>query len=515
MVKLHVSLAFLAAAATAEAGLLDHLYPIFPLPIFNKLTPAKYEASQKLAGLLGHSKKLWSFATAPGAGTTRSFGSKGYNASADYVAKLAKDHGYNVQRQTLVYPSTKIISNSLKIGDEEEIPQKEIVTFQYSAKATITAPLVLVPRLGCTTADYEGLDVSGKIAVVLRGECTFVEKGQLAKAANVGGFLLYNNVAGPPVASRLSPDYDNNPPTLSISQNAAAPIVARLKAGEAVTATLDINVLNQQLYSDNVIATSKGGDQNKILLVGAHLDSVPAGPGINDDGSGTATVAELAVQLSKFSGLKNAVRFAWWTAEEVGLIGSHYYVDHLSDKEKSKIFANINLDMTASPNYIIGVYDADNSSGQNTGLPAPPGSAAIERLYQQHYDRRGINHTAYAFTAGSDYRPFLDAGIPSGGVATGAGGLKTKYEVSLFGGTEGIQYDECYHQLCDNLDNLAHDAYVWNARATADVIAQLLINDPKVILKDPPKLQNFAAGVQQFDYAADLGEECHPHFDEL
>lgn len=384
-----------------------------------------------------------------------------------------------------------------------------------SASASLTAPLLLVPSLGCDPANYDSLNAAGKIVLVLRGNCTFVEKGQLAKAAGVGGLILRNNVPGPPVASRLAPTFETNPPALSLSQAAAAPIVDRLTAGEAITATLDINVINEQRASDNVIATSRHGNQNKILLVGAHLDSVPAGAGINDDGSGTATILELAVQLSKFSGLKNAIRFAWWTAEEVGLIGSHFYVDHLPASEKAKIFANINLDMTASTNHIIGVYDADNSTGLNTGILAPAGSAAIEKLYQTHYDKRGINHTNYAFTSGSDYRPFLDAGIPSGGVATGAGGIKTAREVALFGGQEGVQYDPCYHQACDSLDNLAHEPYLWNARANADVIAQLLTTDTKVILRDPPRLTKLLAGVQQFDYAADLGEECHPHVDEL
>ncbi|KAF8071993.1 hypothetical protein FPV67DRAFT_1667438 [Lyophyllum atratum] len=505
------SLSLLAALSVAEAGL-----PLFPpvLPIFNKLTPAKLEASIRLENLLGHSKKLWQFATLPGAGTTRSFGTKGFNASADYVAKLARDHGYRVERQTLIYPATTIVSNALKINDAD-IPKSEITTFQFSASASLTAPLILVPSLGCDPANYDGLNAAGKIVLVLRGNCTFVEKGQLAQAAGVGGLILRNNVAGPPVASRLNPTFETNPPALSISQAAAAPIVDRLIAGEAISATLDIEVINEYRSSDNVIATSKHGDQNKILLVGSHLDSVPAGAGINDDGSGTATIAEIAIQLSKFSGLKNAIRFAWWTAEEVGLIGSHFYVEHLPAKEKAKIFANINLDMTASTNYIIGVYDADNSTGLDTGLPAPAGSAAIEKLYQIHYDKRGINHTNYPFTAGSDYRPFLDAGIPSGGVATGAGGLKTAHEVALFGGQEGIQYDPCYHQACDTLDNLAYEPYLWNARATADVIAQLLTTDPKIILKDPPRLTKLLAGVQQFDHAVDLGEECHPHLDKL
>lgn len=128
------------------------------------------------------------------------------------------------------------------------------------------------------------MNIGGKIALVLRGNCTFVEKGVLAKAAGVGGLIIHNNVAGGPVASRLGPNFEQNPPTLSISQAAAAPFIARLGAGEAITGTLNINVLNEQRHSDNVIATTRSGDQNKVLLIGAHLDSVPAGAGINDDG---------------------------------------------------------------------------------------------------------------------------------------------------------------------------------------------------------------------------------------
>ncbi|KAG6817354.1 hypothetical protein H0H87_009953 [Tephrocybe sp. NHM501043] len=407
------------------------------LNLFNRLTPTKLEGSIRLENLIDHSFKLWDFANLPGAHSTRAFGTKGYNASVEYVAKLAADHGYRVEKQTLVYPATTFISNALKINGVD-VSQADITTFQYSASASLTAPLILVPNLGCSSADYEGLEAAGKVVLVLRGDCTFVEKGEVARAAGVAGLILRNNVAGPPIASRLKPTYETNPPALSLSQSAAAPIVDRLSAGEALLVTLNINVLNEQRYSDNVIATSKGGDQNNILVVSAHLDSVPAGAGINDDGSGTATVAEIAVQLSKFSGLKNAVRFSWWTAEELGLVGSRYYVEHLPENEKAKIFANIHLDMTASPNYIIGIYDADNSTGKNTGNPAPAGSAAIEKLYQLAYDKLGVNYTSYAFTSGSDYRSFLDVGIPSGGVATGASGKKSPFEAEIFGGEAGI-----------------------------------------------------------------------------
>ncbi|GLB40473.1 putative peptidase M28 family protein [Lyophyllum shimeji] len=457
--------AHLSRVPRASRGLLRRRsWTPFVPPVFarfNKLTPAKFDYSIRLDNLLGHSNSLWKFATLPRAGTTRAFGTKGYNASADYVARLARDHGYQVERQTLVYRATTVVSNCLKITDAD-IPKSEIIALQYSASASLTAPLILA-RIWAVTRRTR-------------------MKGQLAKAAAFFSVTTFQDLLSHPASQ---PPRNQPASALPLPGSRSS---HRGSIDEAITATLDINVVNEYRAGDN----------------GAHLDSVPAVAGNNDDGSGTATIFELAIQPSMFSGLKNAIRFAWWTAEEVGLIGSRFYVAHLPVNEKANIFANINLDMTARTNYISGDYDGDNSTGLNTGVPAPPGSAAIEKLYQIHYTNMESTTLKYAFTSGSDYRPSLDAGIPQEASLLGQEVSKSACELALFGGQEA----------CKTLDNLAHEAYLWNARASTDVIAHLLTFDAKVILKDPPRTK-LVAGVQEFDYAADLADEYHRHLDEL
>ncbi|TFL03153.1 hypothetical protein BDV98DRAFT_546502 [Pterulicium gracile] len=479
-----------------------------------RLSSKAYQKSITIDGLLQHSKALSKFAAINGA-NTRSFGTPGYNASVEYVERWAKSYGYDVYRQTVVYPASELISNALTVTGSA-YPSDALRTFQYSGATPaggVTADLVAVAGLGCQPAEYNG--VEGKIALVVRGNCTFVEKGNLAAEAGAAAIIIWNNAPGGPVSSRLDVNtLLTNPPTIGISQEDGQALADRLAAGETLETLIEVNVRNEIRPADNVIAQSKWGDKNNVIFVGAHLDSVPAGPGINDDGSGTAAVAELLKQMARYKKSKNAVRFAWWATEEVGLVGSRYYVENLSQEERDKIVLYVNMDMVASPNYILGVYDSDNSGGANTGIPSPPGSNTLEAAFQQHFVEAKLNHTAYAFTAGSDYRPFLDAGIVAGGVATGAGGIKTEREVGLFGGEAGIPYDVCYHQACDTIDNLAHDAFVWITRSVADIFSKYVVdaspikNEKKLAARGLPLPRGPA------DIVSHLGKECS-HHDEL
>lgn len=191
------------------------------------------------------------------------------------------------------------------------------------------------------------------------------------------------------------------------------------------------------------------------------------GPGINDDGSGTISNLIIAKELSKFS-VKNAVRFGFWTAEEYGLLGSTFYVDSLSEAERAKIALYLNFDMIASPNYANMIYDGDGSAFNISG---PPGSAEIEALFEKFYDDQNLPHIATEFDGRSDYQGFIDAGIPAGGLFTGAEGVMTEDEATLFGGQAGIAYDQNYHAKGDNMTNLAHDAFLLNSQATAYAVA--------------------------------------------
>jgi Zn-dependent M28 family amino/carboxypeptidase len=178
---------------------------------------------------------------------------------------------------------------------------------------------------------------------------------------------------------------------------------------------------------------------------------VPAGPGINDNGSGSATDLELAIQVAKL-GLKpkRALRFAFWGAEEEGLLGSQHYVDSLG-AGVADIYANLNFDMLASPNYVRFVYDGD---GSDTGTAGPPGSGQIEALFNQYYAGQGLATDPTAFDGRSDYGPFIDVGIPAGGLFSGAEGEKTAEQAATYGGVAGEPYDACYHQACDTTNNL-------------------------------------------------------------
>jgi len=209
-------------------------------------------------------------------------------------------------------------------------------------------------------------------------------------------------------------------------------------------------------------------------MVGAHLDSVPAGPGINDNGSGTAAILETALQIGNYP-VKNKIRFAFWAAEELGLLGSDQYVEGLSAAERDRIRLYLNFDMIASPNFAYKLYDGDDSDA--TGAPAgPPGSAQIETQLASFFTSRGLATVGTDFDGRSDYGPFIAVGIPAGGIFTGAEGLKTAAEAALFGGAAGVAYDVCYHQSCDTLANPNQTALDVNSDAIADSTARYAFN---------------------------------------
>ncbi len=205
----------------------------------------------------------------------------------------------------------------------------------------------------------------------------------------------------------------------------------------------------------NVIADyPAGGRTDRTVVVGAHLDSVAEGPGINDNGSGSAALLETALMMAKVKP-ENTLRFAWWGAEESGLIGSTAYVAELSAAERDRIALYLNYDMVGSPNYIFMVYDADQSTfPAPEGVPIPEGSTAIEDLYESYYTLIGEPYDDTEFSGRSDYQAFIENGIPSGGLFTGAEEVKTEEQEAIWGGEAGEQFDPCYHQACDTYDNV-------------------------------------------------------------
>lgn len=218
-----------------------------------------------------------------------------------------------------------------------------------------------------------------------------------------------------------------------------------------------------------MIAQTKTGDKENVVMVGAHTDSVEAGPGINDNGSGTIGILENALALTEFS-VNNAVRFGWWSGEEEGLLGSEFYVANLSQEEQDKLRIYLNFDMIASPNFVYEIYDGDGSAFNISGAP---GSAEVEKLWEDFFrSKEDIPTQPTAFDGRSDYGPFLDAGIAAGGLSSGADGVKTEEEVLLYGGTAGLTYDPNYHSALDNLANCNVTVWTELTRGIGHAIAE-------------------------------------------
>jgi Zn-dependent M28 family amino/carboxypeptidase len=230
--------------------------------------------------------------------------------------------------------------------------------------------------------------------------------------------------------------------------------------------------------SVNVTADTRGGRADRTVVVGGHLDSVPAGPGINDDGSGISTILEMAHQFSVL-GIQptNRVRFAFFGGEEEGLLGSEYYAAHLSARELKDIAVMLDYDMLASPNFVRFVYDGDGSAG---GPKGPNGSGNVEKVFNDYFASQGLATSPTAFDGRSDYVAFTDRGIAAGGIFAGAEGIKTVAEAATYGGTAGMPYDPCYHEACDDISNPSAFALDQFSDAAADAVFQFAMTTSAV-----------------------------------
>jgi Zn-dependent M28 family amino/carboxypeptidase len=427
-----------------------------------------------------HQAALQSFSDANGG--NRVAGGPGYEASAEYVVKLMTKAGYNVTSEYFEFPfnadRTPPIFTSGAVSYVDGVDFSSM-TFSPSGDVTaaVTAVDLVVPApgagnantSGCEAADFAGFP-AGTIALVQRGTCTFAIKAENAAAAGAAAVIVFNEGQAGRTAVING--------TLGGVVAFAAPVIGTtFAAGDALrngvlngptgtTATVRVDRVAETRTTRNIIAESPTGDPNHVVVVGAHLDSVPRGAGVNDNGSGTAALLVIASELADRydfgdddddkddddDGPRNKVRFIWWGAEELGLLGSNYHVSQLDQAERDAIELNLNFDMIGSPNYVRFIYD-----GNNSAFPAAPpavqlgpaGSGDIEQVFIDYFEAKGLPHKPTPFNGRSDYGPFITVGIPAGGLFTGAEGAKTEEEAAIFGGVAGEQYDRCYHLACD------------------------------------------------------------------
>ncbi|MFI1014415.1 M20/M25/M40 family metallo-hydrolase [Streptomyces sp. NPDC020965] len=418
-----------------------------------------------------HLKKFQQIADTTGG--NRAAGTLGYDASAAYVYQQLKKYGLDVRYEpfTFLYTETQAQKLSVVTPTPKDIAITALTYTRSTPVGGIKADLATVPAdatTGCEATDYASGTFTGKIALIKRGGCTFAIKQAAAADAGAVGAIIYNNIAGS-MGGTLGDSTVGRIPTGGITQAEGDQLVAAVANGP-VNVSFEIRQLQQNRVTHNVIAETRTGNAANTVVLGSHLDSVFEGPGINDNGSGSAGLLEVAQELAKAEKRPtNKVRFAWWSAEEVGLLGSKAYVASLSPLEKQEIKLYLNFDMIASPNYGLFVYDGDNSDGVGAG-PGPEGSAQLERDINTFLDGRNTPHEGTDFSGRSDYGPFIEVGIPSGGTFTGAEGIKSAEQAAKFGGTAGVAYDPNYHAKGDDIKNVNLTAFGVNIGVIANAV---------------------------------------------
>jgi Zn-dependent M28 family amino/carboxypeptidase len=343
---------------------------------------------------------------------------------------------------------------------------KDVTAMLYSAAGDVTAPLSVTKfDPGAVDRDGQGCDglpgfPPGSIALLRPGPCFFRDLVTSASDAGAVAVVIAFPEFGPGRALRptlIAPD------GIDIPVLAATDEVGRLlyDAGEGTDLHLVTEVSSEEKEVANVIADQLVGPNDPVLMVGAHLDSVVDGPGLNDNGSGVATILEVAEEFAG-SAFRHRLRFGFWAGEELGLLGSTHYVESLGGVTDD-IAAYLNFDMLASSNHVHYVY-ADQG---------PEGGEAITDAFEAHLDAAGAPFEPIDLEGRSDHGPFLRAGVPVGGLFSGADEVKTAAQAEDFGGRAGRLADPCYHRACDDLDNVDDASLEVMAAAVADVVFRL------------------------------------------
>jgi hypothetical protein len=502
-------------------------------------TPSKLIPCIKTADLWAHMQAFQAIADAnpgPDGHASRNSGEPGYKASADYVASVMSAAGYDVtlQRYKFLYyafvgtPSFSEVSPTAKtyvLNTDWGAGQSTGVA---NAQLQPAGGIVLPPTptssstSGCTSGDFNGF-VAGRIALIQRGGCNFGVKIQNAQAAGASGVIIFNegnpgrtdlligsivDAAGTPFVPTIPVAFT----TFAIGQD----LLNQSHSGPAPTMNITVRAIVDPNRDDwNVIAESKGGDKNHVLVVDAHLDAI-YGAGMLDNASGSATILDVA-QMMKNVNPVNKLRFIWFGGEELGLLGSAYYVNNLSSNDLSHIGYDLDADVTATPNYIIGVLDPaapDFFGGQVTNtFPNRVYKASTIARDQAvgYFDSIGKNHEFLAPT-GTDAISFNQVGVPASGLLTGQDCCKSQHEVDLFGGYLGNfegnipSFDGgCVDNpflWCDNLSNNDQNVFTFMSKAFASMVVQMAF-DTKIMSSS-----NSVVYKKKLPIASDVGR--HP-----
>jgi Zn-dependent M28 family amino/carboxypeptidase len=390
----------------------------------------------------------------------RAEGTPGFDASVDYVAKALRDRGFDVStpqfdRLYTVSPGKP----SLTVGGRSYQVDQASLLVRTPAGGVTGQPVNPTQTSGCAPADYPASVPKGAIAVVDDSHCSVVDKQNSAAARGAVALIVISQPSGAGAPPTLfNPGYYNQLtlPVAVVGGNGAAAL-------ERTTAPvrLVLDAETRKITSRNVLAQTKTGKTDEVVMVGTHLDSGRDSPGINNSGSGVAAVLETALQIGPLAPVTNAVRFVFWGAAEDGLNGVMDYVFGLDRDRLNDIALYLNFDMLGSPNAGFFTDDGDQSGPPGPGVASsdvPEGSAGIERTLGGYLNLAGKRPADMQLNTRTDYHPFLVAGVPIGGMNTGASQTKTIVQARLWGGQAGVWFDPNYQGARDTIDNINRDA---------------------------------------------------------
>jgi Peptidase family M28/PA domain len=485
-------------------------------------TPSKLVDCIKTDDLWNHMKAFQAIADAnpgPDGMPSRNSGEPGYKASVDYVAKVMREAGYDVTIQPYkffyyaytarpVFKEISPTSHDYTLADEWNPGQSTgTTTADLQPAGGIVIPPTPIPSSssGCAMSDFSGF-VPGRIALIQRGTCTFGAKVLNAQAAGASGVIIFNE--GNPdrtnvLVGSLTDDSGNRiVPTIpvaftsfDIGNNLLNEYKQAVQAGTAPP-VMNIGIqarVNPNADDYNVIAESKGGDKNHVVVVDAHLDAI-YGAGMLDNASGSATILDIAQKMKNVNP-RNKLRFVWFGGEELGLLGSSYYVNNLTSSELSHIGYDLDADVTATPNYVVGVLDPAGPDlfGRTVTSTFPnrvyKASTVSRDQSIEYFNSIGLNHELFS-PVGTDAFSFNAVGIPASGLLTGQDCCKTQQEVNLFGGhlgnyegnipsSDGGCVDNPF-RWCDNLSNNDPKVLTFMSKAFANTVVRMAF-DTKVM----------------------------------
>ena len=377
-------------------------------------------------------------------GGHRAAGTPGETQTGDYAAARLAEAGWTITRTDVPFPYWAERSPSI-VGSYR--PDADFVILHYSGGGDVTARTRAINADPCRRRAFRRVP-RGRIAVLAAGDCTFRRTARLAQRAGARAILVADFTNGPPVFGTLiSPGI--RLPVLSVR----LPIARRLARREP-RIRVRTDVISERRVTQNVIAELPGTEQRRVVMAGGHMDSVPRGPGMNDNGSGVVSLIEAGRRLATLPRGRATVRLAFWSAHESGVFGAPRYVRALPRSERRRLSAYLNIDMVASPNGVPEIY-------------------ATSRRLRTLLERQIPGAGRTSADSGSDHAAFMRIGVPIAGIYTGSLEPKSRRQARRWGGTWGKERDACYHDPCDGIGNVNLPMLARSASATANALEQL------------------------------------------